>query len=110
EEEIEILVKLGIMEYEDSVFAPLIHRLLNRRVHIVFSELLGGTLCSGGCGLTRRLITSEEEFPRPLDVLVGILEERLFRARSPIHRTVGLNLLARSQTHGALVAELALGR
>src|SRR5262249_4787325 len=101
---------------EDSIFAPLIHRLLNRRVHIVFSKLLGRTLCSGRCCLARRrsglrrLITSEEEFSRPLHVLVGILEERLFRARSPIHRTVGLNLLARSQTHGAFVAELALGR
>src|SRR4029079_8832412 len=28
EQEVEVLVKLGIMKYEDSVFASLIHRLL----------------------------------------------------------------------------------
>src|SRR5262245_5901830 len=42
------------MEYEDSAFASLIHRLLNRRVHVIFGELLGGTFCSGTCGFARR--------------------------------------------------------
>src|SRR6476659_562631 len=127
----EVCVELRIAKHESTVLGALVHHLLHRSVHVVLGEFLGGSGGGRGGGGPRgrrsrsRVVLSkilgEEELLRLLDVLGWGLEEELHRGfsaeaidlavwRGPIDRAIGLYHLTRSQTHGAGIVELALGR